>query len=1278
LIQVEGQPGVQPGTHIVVPPQGAGVGGIADGQTFTISNGTTSVTFEFDNNSSTTPGNQAILFTPTTTVNQFADSIVAAIELTPLNLSPVNLGSGVIDLNDTASHTTDVRSSALTTFGVPGGAIPVRFIPDASFDGNDMALEIITTVLGSPLSNIRFIRRGGTQFEVEGATAISGLPNFFLQSIRDLAENDLRANQPNGDTLFTILMPGAQLDFGDAGAPYQTVLADNGARHAIIDPPLVLGTGVTADADGQPDAAAATDSDDGVDIASPLNVNTNTPLYVTVSGPGFLNTWIDYNADGDWTDPGEQVIKEQEFLEAGTYELTVGTPFFAPLGTTTARFRYSTQRDLAHTGVARDGEVEDYTIDIVPGDPPVAADDNVSTDEDTILNLTAPGLLANDSDPNGDPIQIFRPGVVASQLGAQIETFADGSFTYDPTTIPAIQSLAPGDTLTDTFTYRAQDAVLPSDPATVSVTVFGANDDPVAQDDAYTTDEDTLLQVSPFGVLANDSDIDNGDQVSVQAGTITSTLGATVVLQANGGFTYDPRGIFDYLSATSSVVDTFTYTAEDTHGGTDTAVVSITVQGRNDDPVAADDSYNDPADRPNEDAVYTVSAAAGLLANDTDVDGDTLSIDQAASDAMSAEGAVITYQSDGGFSYDPTGASSLQAIPLGGTKTDTFNYTVTDPYGGTDQASVTLTVDGRNDNPTGQDDLYTGVLQDRVLVVNQASLGLLANDSDIDQGDTISVSRFDAVSTKGATVSVLSDGTFVYDPTQSATLAAVPEGQKTTDTFTYDVADQHGAIDTVTVSVEVTGVNSPPITQDDLYSTNEDSTVSATQSVLANDSDPEGDPVLFVDGDATSAQGAAVTWQTNGFFTYDPRSAAALQALNSGQQLDDIVYYRAKDPQGNTSTGKVIVTVTGINDAPVAADDAFDARPNQTTNLDVLGNDSDIDGTLDAASVQILSGPSHGTVAILADGSIDYTPTAGYSGPDAFTYQVSDNGTPVLSDAADVTINVNEPPVAVDDSVTAYNNGATLIDILSNDADSDGVLVPSSVTITQDPTHGQLTVRSDGKVVYRPTLGYVGADEFRYTVEDDDGAASNEAIVSIDVINNPFPWQNPFNPFDVNDDGFVSPIDVLLLINELSFVGPRALPVPPTPPEVPPPYLDPTGDNFLTTSDALAVVQYLNQLGGGEGESDRSSRSRVDWRSFAGDRRTAGEGESVPIVRRGSAPTIREAPLTGAPDDRVLHDLRGVLAGADWRKESLEDTLNDIVDHIDWFDDGLGGEEETG
>jgi VCBS repeat-containing protein len=195
------------------------------------------------------------------------------------------------------------------------------------------------------------------------------------------------------------------------------------------------------------------------------------------------------------------------------------------------------------------------------------------------------------------------------------------------------------------------------------------NDPPLAEDDAAVTDEDNPVTVAAAGVLDNDADPDVGDTLTVTAVDTSGTVGAVTAWDADGSFTYDPNGQFEYLQAGGSTTDSFTYTVSDGNGGSDTATVTITINGVNDPPVAVDDSATTPEDTP---------VTIDVLSNDSDIDGDTLTVDsvtQGTNSSVTNNGNNVTYTPDPGFSG-----------------TDSFTYTVSDGNGGTDTANVSVNV----------------------------------------------------------------------------------------------------------------------------------------------------------------------------------------------------------------------------------------------------------------------------------------------------------------------------------------------------------------------------------------------------------------------------------------------------------------------------------------------------------------------------------------------------------------------------------------------------------
>ena len=809
------------------------------------------------------------------------------------------------------------------------------------------------------------------------------------------------------------------------------------------------------------------------------------------------------------------------------------------------------------------------------------ADSYAAANNAVLTENAAAGVLANDTDSAQHPLSVDQlngaggtaPFRGTSTKGAAVTLNADGSFTYDPTGSSTLQAIPRGQTTTDTFTYRATDGHGSTATATATITVTGAiNHPPVANPDSYTTSNNAVLnQNAAGGVLANDTDLDSDTLAVAQLNgtggtapfTATTAKGATVTVQSDGSFSYDPTGsaTFRALSHGQTATDAFTYEANDGHGGTATATVTITVTGANHPPVANPDAYT-----ANNSAVLTQDAASGVLANDTDLDGDTLTVDQlngtggsAPFTATTAKGATVTLNSDGSFSYDPTGSATLAAIPRGHTMTDTFTYRANDGHGGTSTATVTITVVGAiNHPPVANPDAYPA--NNNATLSKNAAAGVLANDTDLD-GDTLSVDQLSGTggtppltgtSAKGAAVTLNSDGSFTYDPTGSATLKAIPRGQTTTDTFTYEVNDGHGGVATGTATITVTGVvNHPPVANPDAYAADNNAVLSknAAAGVLANDTDLDGD-ALTVDQlsgtggaapfTATTAKGAAVTLNSDGSFSYDPTGSAILRAIPRGQTTTDTFSYRTNDGHGGTATATVTITVTGaVNHPPVANPDAYAADNNavltQGAGSGVLANDTDLDGdtlTVDQLNGSgTLSGTSAkgATVTLQSDGSISYDPTGsptlaairrGTTTTDTFTYRANDGhgGTSTATVTITVLGAINHPPVAVDDAYAVDNNIVTSEDtahgVLANDTDLDGD------TLTVDQLNGSggtlpltgtsskgatVTIRADGSFSYDPTgaaalhapglpIGSKTTDTFTYEASDGHGGTATATV----------------------------------------------------------------------------------------------------------------------------------------------------------------------------------------
>jgi VCBS repeat-containing protein len=319
----------------------------------------------------------------------------------------------------------------------------------------------------------------------------------------------------------------------------------------------------------------------------------------------------------------------------------------------------------------------------------LAVDDSITTDEDTPVTVAAPGVLDNDSGLTaGDTLAVTTVDTRGTK-GNVTAWDADGSFTYDPN--GQFEDLEAGNSTTDSFTYTLSDGHGGTDVATVTITINGVydtpeNNRPMAVDDTATTDEDNPIAAAAPGVLINDSDPDVGDTLTVTSVDTSGTLGA-VTFNPNGSYTYDPNGQFEGLSDGNSTTDSLTYTVSDGNGGTDTATVTVTVNGVNDVPVAVDDTATTDEDNP------VAVAAPGVLVNDSDPDvGDTLTVTTV--NTIGTVGAV-TWSADGSFTYNPNG--QFEDLSDGSSTTDSFTYTVSDGHGGTDTATVTITINGVND-----------------------------------------------------------------------------------------------------------------------------------------------------------------------------------------------------------------------------------------------------------------------------------------------------------------------------------------------------------------------------------------------------------------------------------------------------------------------------------------------------------------------------------------------------------------------------------------------------
>ena len=750
---------------------------------------------------------------------------------------------------------------------------------------------------------------------------------------------------------------------------------------------------------------------------------------------------------------------------------------------------------------------------------PVANDDDLSAsplNEDG-ANGTV-NVLSNDTDPDGNPVAPvngvgqFTVDLDPALSGIQT-TYSDAKGVWTLNTSTGIVTFNPADNYNGTaiITYTLCDPFGLCDNADITFVVAAVNDNPVAVDDVYTVAEDATVTLNP---LALDSDLD-GDTLSITSiggtiltggvQTITVTNG-TVNISATGVITFTPSANFNSATAIS-----IPYVISDGHGGTDTANQLITVTAVNDNPVAVDDIYTVA-----EDATVTLNP----LALDTDLEGDTLSI-------TSINGTTLT----GGVQTIPVTNGTVNISAVGVitfTPAANYNsataisipYVISDGNGGTDTANQLITVTAVNDNPVAVNDVYT-VAEDATVTLNP-----LALDSDLD-GDTLSITSIGGTTLTGGaqtitvtngTVNISAAGVITFTPSanfNSATAISIP----------YVINDGHGGTATANQLITVTAVNDNPVAVDDLYTINEDTTV--TLNPLALDTDLEGDTLSITSiGGTILTGGAQIIPVTNGTVNI---SAAGVITFTPSANFNSAtaisIPYLISDGNGGTATANQLVTVNAVNDSPTAADD-INTPISSTAGATALNalSATDIDGTI--SNYTILTLPSHGVLALagvpvavnqiltpLEASMLTYEPSGTFTGNDTFTFTATDDLGAIDLSAGTITIPVgNNAPVANDDTNAGIPStaGATAINPLTA-TDTDGTVV--SYTILSLPANGTLALSGAPVTVnqvltplevsmltYDPSGAFSGNETFTFTATDNNGSIdATPAVITIVV-----------------------------------------------------------------------------------------------------------------------------------------------------------------------------------
>lgn len=342
------------------------------------------------------------------------------------------------------------------------------------------------------------------------------------------------------------------------------------------------------------------------------------------------------------------------------------------------------------------------------------------------------------------------------------------------------------------------------------------------------------------------------------------------------------------------------------------------------------------------------------------------------------------------------------------------------------------------------------------------------------------------------------------------------DGQNAAGTWTLNVADI-SSFDATTLNSWSLIIKEPvtPVANSDTASVS--AAGSATVPVTGNDMD--------ADGTINPATVAVTSGPTCG--TAVPNGSGGVLYTNTNVNCtSDLFAYTVRDNDGLTSNAATVaITINPV--PPVAVNDTGSVVAGSSVTIPVTTNDTDVDGTINGATVAVTSGPTCGTAAPDGAGGMLYTNTDVTCTADSFTYTVQDDDG-LTSNAATVLLGINNaPPVAVDDQVELVVGSALNIRVTANDTDVDGTVVLTSVTIVTNPTCGTVSVDGTGGVWYTNTDTSCAGDTFSYTIQDDDGVTSLPAAVVIGVVAVPppvIPTPPPAprcNDMDFDEDGVV-------------------------------------------------------------------------------------------------------------------------------------------------------------
>ncbi|HCH1044956.1 TPA: tandem-95 repeat protein [Vibrio parahaemolyticus] len=648
--------------------------------------------------------------------------------------------------------------------------------------------------------------------------------------------------------------------------------------------------------------------------------------------------------------------------------------------------------------------------------------DAIEEDGGSII-ITTEELLSNVDDEDKDTLSVEN--LIIDKGNGTLVDNGDGTWTFTP-------QIDDDTEVSFTFDIIDDEDLVVSGSANLDI--LPINDAPNAENDVITTEEDTAVTID---VLVNDSDVE-GDVLSIQSASVPSEQGSVDIV--DGKLVFTPAENFNGEATITYIV---------TDGDlTDEANVTVTVTPVNDSPVAVDDTVSTQ-----EDTVVTID----VLPNDSDVDGDKLSIQSAS--VPEAQGKVEIVE--GKLVFTPAENFNGDAE---------ITYTVTDGQL-TDEAKVTVTVNPVNDAPTIKVDAVESITEDAVSI-DTVVAALTVRDTDTPE-DQLTVSLENN-----------SNGYFVL----------VGDEVKLTQAGVDAVNNDELNLKDLTISASVSDGVNPTANDSDSLVVNRVNDAPTVENAIADQVLSEDFATYTIDlNEVFKDTDSSLEFSVSGNNSIQISIVSGVATITPTADWNgkETITFTAKDPSGESVSQTVNFTVAPVVDIEADSTNVVEDTP---TIINVLGNDT-FEGKDKVVSLDAENGPKNGTVIVNNDGTVTYTPNDNYVGKDTFTYIVTSGG---VSESTTVEVNVtpvNDAPVAKDDIATTQEDTAVTIDVLPNDTDVDGdKLSIQSASVPE--AQGKVEI-VDGKLVFTPAENFNGDAEITYTVTD--GALTDQATVKVTV-----------------------------------------------------------------------------------------------------------------------------------------------------------------------------------